>query len=74
MVSRDLDDIVTLLVGRVDVLAAIFESPQEIRGFIIDAFRTWRNQPLVWDAMEGYVTSADSRRRLDHVRSVLSSP
>lgn len=73
MMSRDLDDIVTVLIGRESVVADVRGAPSERRARITEAFQAWRNQPLVWDAMDGCVRSTKERLRLDAARCELAS-
>ena len=73
LVSRDLDDIVTLLLGRANVVTDVRDAVPEIRVYIGAAFQAWQEQPLIWDAMDGCVRSANERLRLDTVRSQLAS-
>jgi hypothetical protein len=74
MMSRDLDDIVTLLIGRSRLPDDVRNAPMEIRTYIEGVFRAWRLDPMVWDAMDGYAVSSESRKHLDKVRDGLASP
>jgi len=72
LMSRDLEDIVTLLIGRRSLAEEIRYSQGEIRAYIIEAFRAWLRDNLVLDAMDGSVSSAADRHRLDAIRNEIA--
>jgi hypothetical protein len=72
LMSRDLDDIVTLLIGSAGIVEDVRDSPLEIRSFVEGTFQEWSSQPLVWDAMDSCVTGVLDRQRLNEIRSRLT--
>lgn len=73
LMSRDLDDIVTLLAGRAAVVRDVRRAPPEMCAFIEVAFREWRRQPLIWDAMDACTTDRDIRAKFDAARRELAA-
>jgi hypothetical protein len=73
IMSRDLDDIVTLLIGRSKLASDVRNAPMEVRSFIEATFRTWRLDAMIWDAMDACAGSSIRRKQMDAVRDVLAS-
>jgi len=65
LMSKDLEDIAMLLIGRRTLAADVNGASGEIRAHIVEAFRSWRNQSAVLDALDGSVTAASERQVLE---------
>lgn len=72
LMSKDLDDIATLLIGRSRLVEEIRISPGEIRAHTVAAFREWRRDALVLDAMDSSVSTAAERLRISTVRDEIA--
>lgn len=72
LMSKDLEDIVTLLIGRSRLVEEVRISPGEIRAHIGAAFRDWQRDALILDTMDGSVIDAADRLRLAAVRDELA--
>lgn len=70
--SRDLEDIVTLLIGRSSLPDDVNDAPLEINQFIKSSFASWSNDAMVWDAMDGCCVGNDQRRAMDAARIAIS--
>jgi hypothetical protein len=64
LVSKDLEDIATLMIGRRNVVQDVQNAHPDIRARCIEAFRQWRNELEVLDALDGCATSAGERQLL----------
>jgi hypothetical protein len=59
--SHDLEDVITLVDGRVEILAEVEAAPPDLRSFLSHEIATLLDQPRFLDAVDG--TVAGSRRR-----------
>jgi hypothetical protein len=72
MMSQDLEDIVTLLVGRSKLMDDLDEAPLEFQQFIGSAIRSWYRDAMVWDAMDGCcVSGTDQRFKMNRARDAI---
>jgi hypothetical protein len=72
LMSKDLEDIATLLIGRRRLVEEIRISPGEIRAHIVAAFRDWQRDALVLDAMDGSVSTGADRLRIATFRDEIA--
>lgn len=64
LMSKDLEDIATLMIGRRSVVQDVRDAHAEVRARAIEAFRRWRSEPEVLDALDGFATGAEERQLL----------
>lgn len=74
MMSRDLEDIVTLTVGRRLLVEDVRISPIEIQRFVATTFRAWSEQQLLQDAAEWFALRPEDRRSFVATVDRLSNP
>lgn len=64
LMSKDLEDIATLMIGRSSLLDDIQEAHADVRLRAIGAFRRWLTESEVLDALDGCATGAEERQLL----------
>jgi hypothetical protein len=55
VISKDLDDIAALLIGRPELAREMSVAHPEIRAWVAESFSMWRRDEIVWDALPGFV-------------------
>jgi hypothetical protein len=62
--SKDLEDIATLLVGRSGIAEDVRAAPLEMRAHIVGQITSWKKEPQILDTLDGCLHSAAERQRM----------
>jgi hypothetical protein len=73
LMSQDLEDIVSLLLGRTRLREETRISPGEVRAHIVTAFRDWERDGLIASAFDGSVSTARDRVTLREIRASIAA-